>query len=404
MLRFHGATLVSLAALFAAPALAQQPAPAEPPPLSAPPPIIDSTLPPPPPPEPAPLPPPAAEEEQGLLDRLGVGKTNGFFQPSFTLQVWYFVSKTETVEGAESQPADSTFRLRRVEVRAKGEIIPKLVSYFVNFDVAKTTPFAASTVTVAGAEGATVSVQQPGADRSPLQDIWITLITEYADIALGQGKIPVSMEGLYSASKLLLPERSRVSRFFGDRRDLGLQISKKIGDYFYYQAGLYNGNGQNTTDNDREKDAGLRVELYPIKPLTVALVGYTTIGERDGNARDRLEADLRWDDGTLYVQGEFHNGWDGTPGQPNRRQSRGLHGEAGYIFADHYQPVARIGFLDPNVDEDTLPADSTLNFFEAGFNYMLSGYEARVGGGFSYFSQKAAVDSWELTIQGQVAY
>jgi phosphate-selective porin O/P len=405
MLRFHGATLVSLAALFAAPALAQQPAPAEPPP-AAPPPIIDSTLPPPPPPAPEPLPPPAPAEEKGLLDRLGVGKAGGFFQPSFTLQVWYFVSRTETVAGAESQPADSTFRLRRAEVRAKGEIVPKLVSYFINFDVAKTTPFAASTINVSGAEGATVSVQQPGADRSPLQDIWITLITEYADISLGQGKIPVSMEALYSAAKLLLPERSRVARFFGDRRDVGLQISKKIGDYFYYQAGLYNGNGQNTTDNDREKDGGLRLEFYPIKPLTIGLVGYTTIGERDGNARDRLEADLRWDDGKLYVQGEFHNGWDGAPNATTgeRRQSRGLHGEAGYIFADKYQPVARIGFLDPNVDAETLPADSKLNFFEAGFNYMLSGYEARVGAGFSYFSQKAAVDSWELTLQGQVAY
>jgi hypothetical protein len=403
MLRFHGATLVSLAALFAAPALAQQPAPAEPPP--PPPPIIDSTLPPPPPP--APLPDPPEQEEKGLLDRLGVGKANGFFQPSFTLQVWYFVNHTEAEDGEEGVPADSTFRLRRMEVRAKGEIVPKLVSYFVNFDVAKTTPFAAATVPVTGGpEGATVSVQQPGADRSPLQDMWITLITEYADISLGQGKIPVSMEGLYSASKLLLPERSRVSRFFGDRRDVGLQISKKIGDYFYYQAGLYNGNGQNTTDNDREKDGGLRLELYPIKPLAIGLVGYTTIGERDGNVRDRLEADLRWDDGKLYVQGEFHNGWDGAPNPitGDRRQSRGLHGEAGYIFADHYQPVARIGFLDQDVDQETVPATSKLNFFEVGFNYMLSGYDARLGGGFSYFSQKHGLDSWELTIQGQVAY
>jgi hypothetical protein len=212
------------------------------------------------------------------------------------------------------------------------------------------------------------------------------------------------MEGLTSSSKLLLPERSRVTRFFGDRRDVGLQLTKKVGDYFYYQAGLYNGNGQNTTDNDREKDAGLRLEFYPIKPLTIGLVGYSTIGERDGNARDRLEADLRWDDGKLYVQSEFHNGWNGTPGDASRRQARGLHAQAGYTFADHYQPVARIGFLDPNVDEDTLPADSTLNFFEAGFNYMLSGYDARIGGSASYFSQKHGLDSYEVIVQGQVNF
>jgi phosphate-selective porin O/P len=419
MLRFHGATLVSLA-LLAAPAVAQvpapaEPAPAEPPPPAPPPPIIDSTLPPPPPeatvplpPEPLP-PPPPAEEKEGLLDRLGVGKSSGFFQPSALLQVWYVISKTEAAEGAESQPVDNTFRLRRAEFRIKGEIVPKTVSYFLNFDVAKTTPFTAQTVNVGGGGTGTVSVQQPGADRSVLQDVWITYITDYADVSLGQFKIPVSMEGLQSASRLLLPERSRVSRFFGDRRDIGLRIEKKIGDYFYYQAGVYNGNGQNTSapfDNDREKDVGLRLELYPIKPLTIGGVGYTTVGTRDGNARDRIEADLRWDAEGLYVQGEFHHGWDGTPtATPDgRRESHGVHVEAGYVIAEKFQPVARVGFLDPNLDANDAPADSKLRFFEAGFNYMISGYDARLGLGGGYFSQEHGVDSFDITLQGQVAF
>jgi phosphate-selective porin O/P len=404
MLKFHGATLVSLA-LLAAPAFAQVPAPAEPPPPAPPPPIIDSTLPP-PPPEPVVVAPAPVEEEKGLLDRLGVGKGKGFFQPQLNLQVWWFMSKPEAAAGAESQPIDTTFRLRRGEVKIKGDIVPKVVSYGIMFDVAKTTPFAAANVNVVsdGATVGTASVQQPGADRSVLQDLWVTYVTDFADISLGQYKIPVSMEALQSATRLLLPERSRVSRFFGDRRDVGLRIEKKIGDYFYYMAGVYNGNGQNTTDNDREKDIGLRLELYPIKPLTIAGVGYTTLGERDQNARDRVEADLRWDADGLYVEGEFHHGWDGTPGGANRRESQGIHGEAGYVIAEKIQPVVRIGYLDPNVDAEEAPADSKLNFFEAGVNYMIQGYEARVGAGVGYFSQKHAPDLLEITVQAQVAY
>jgi hypothetical protein len=377
----------------------------EPPPPAPAPPIIDSTLPP-PAVEPTAPPPAPVAEDKGLLDRLGVGKKQGFLQPSLNLQVWWFMSKPEAATGAESEPLDSTFRLRRAEVKVKGDIVPKRVSYGVMFDVAKTTPFAAANVNVtsAGEPVGTASVQQPGADRSVLQDFWVTLVTDFADISLGQYKIPVSMEALQSATRLLLPERSRVSRFYGDRRDVGLRIEKKLGDYVYYQAGLYNGNGQNTTDNDREKDVGLRLELYPIKPLTVAAVGYTTLGERDGNARDRLEADLRWDADGLYVEAEYHHGWDGTPGLANRRESQGLHGEAGYVIAEQIQPVARIGFFDPNVDADEAPADSPVRFFEAGVNYMLQGYEARIGAGVSYFSQKAAPDLLEITIQAQVSY
>jgi Phosphate-selective porin O and P len=404
MLKFHGATVVSLA-LFAAPAVAQVPAPAEPFP-PAPPPIVDSTLPPPPPDTMlAPAPPPEpVKEESGLIDRLGVGKFAAYFQPQINLQVWYVLSKPEAATGAESQPMDSTFRMRRAEIKVKGEIVPKLVAYTVMFDVAKTTPFAPATVNVGGGGMGTVTVQQPGADRSVLQDLWLTFSTDFANIQIGQFKIPVSMEALQSASQLLLPERSRASRAFGDRRDLGLRLEKKLGDYFYYNVGIYNGNGQNTTDNDREKDAGLRVEVYPIKALTIAGVGYTTIGERDANARDRIEADLRWDADGLYVQGEYIHGWDGNPGPNGRREGHGLHGEIGYTIADHFQPVARIGFLDPNVDADETPADSSLRFFEAGLNYMLQGYEARLGLGASYYSQKRGTDLLEFTLQAQVAY
>jgi phosphate-selective porin O/P len=382
-------------------ARAQQPSPpAEPLPAPAAP--ITDTVPPateplPPVAEPlspvvAPLPP----EEPKLIDRLGVGKFGGYFQPSALFQVWGFVSK---VDGS---PVDSTFRLRRAEFRAKGEIVPKHVSYYLAFDVAKTTPFQSTTVDVGG--GSTVTVQQPGADRSPLQDIWITYISDYADVSAGQFKIPVSLEALQSSARLLFPERARVSRQYGDRRDVGIRIEKKIGDYIYYQAGVYNGAGQNVTDNDREKDVGLRLELYPIKPLTIGGVGYTTVGDRDQNARDRVEADLRWDGAGLFVQAEYIHGWDGNPTPAGRREGHGAYGEIGYTIADLLQPVARIGFVDANIDAEDAPADSRLTHYELGLNYLVQAYEARLSLGAAYFSQRNGLDTTEITLQSQVAF
>jgi hypothetical protein len=339
-----------------------------------------------------------------LPDRLAVGKVPGFFQPAALFQIWGLATKNE------GDPLNTTFRLRRAEFRAKGEIAPKLVSYFLAFDVAKTTPFAAANVNVTGGDGGggTVRVQQPGADRSVLQDVWITYISEFADVSLGQFKIPVSMEALQSSSRLLFPERSRVSRAYGDRRDVGLRIDKKIGDVFYYQLGLYNGNGQNTTDNDRKKDGGLRLELTPLPGLTIGAVGYATIGGRDQNVRDRLEADLRYDANDVFFQAEYIHAWDGPPdpamGAPTRIEGHGAHGILGYTIMDRIQPVVRIGILDPNVDAGTAAANSPLRFFEAGLNYMLRGYDARLSLAGAFYSQKRGEDQGEITFQSQVAF
>ena len=276
-----------------------------------------------------------------------MGKVPGFFQPSALLQVWFVATKND------GETMDTTFRLRRAEFTARGEIAPKLVSYLLRFDVAKTTPFAAQNVNVTGGDGGggTVSVQQPGADRSVLQDVWITYISDFADVSIGQFKIPVGMESLQSSSKLLFPERSRLVRQYGDRRDIGLRIDKKIGDIFYYQLGLYNGNGQNTTDNDRKKDGALRLELTPITGLTVAAVGYATLGGRDENVRDRLEADLRYDANDVFFEAEYIHAWDGAPA--SRVEGRGAHGMLGYTIMERIQPVLRIGILDRNVDTGT---------------------------------------------------
>jgi hypothetical protein len=376
------ASLIALISLVATPVFAQAPPPdaapppdpglpppaaAEPAAEPAPPPASEAVpappvagVPAPEPPVPAPLPEPEPEDEKPAWpEKLSVGKSGGFFQPGALLQFWTLYTHSDDA-------SSSTFRLRRAEIRVKGEIAPKLVGYQIMIDAAKTLNFGS---------GDTLT---PPADTSILQDYYITFISDYADVSLGQFKTPISLEGYNSSSKTIFPERSRSSRAFGDRRDIGLRVEKKLGDYFYYYAGLFNGSGLNRTDVDHEKDAALRLEVYPFKGFTLGAMGYRTIGDRDDLARDRIEGDIRYDDHGVILQAEYIRAWDSNndveEGEDEEVEGHGGYVAAGVTIIDRIQPVVRVGFLDTNTEID----DNTLMHYEGGLNYLLRAHEMKL--------------------------
>jgi hypothetical protein len=372
----------------AAAAPSAQPTPAEPMPVAAPatqPDLLDNPAPAVEPTEPAEAPPP---------DSLAVGKEkNGIFQPGALLQFW------TTYSHQEDTPDTFAFRLRRAEIKVKGEIVPDKVSYLIMIDAAKIPRL--STVSVTDASGETVSLSQPGStDQTIMQDFMITFMSDYADVSLGQFKIPVSMEGLMSSSKLLFPERADVSRAFGDRRDLGVKVEKKLGDYFYYYAGLFNGTGLNTAEVDNDKNGGLRLEVYPVKGLTVGALGFATIGGRDNQTTDRIEADVRYDANDIFAAAEYIRGWDASDGGA-ALEGHGAYLSFGYTI-DKLQPVARIGFLDTDVDAD----DNGFNKYELGVNYFIQGHEAKLGlaAAFTDAENSDVPLRTDLTLLGQVSF
>jgi hypothetical protein len=346
-----------------------------------------------------------------LPDRVQIGKYPGYFQPGALLQAWVFSAHTE------HEPTNTMFRLRRAEIKVRGEVAPGQISYYLGVDFAKTIPFGSTEVPVTGQRPipttpGTVTVQQPGTDRSPLQDFWITYTSDYADFSVGQFKIPVSLEALQSSSRLLFPERSLVTREDGDRRDLGIRIEKKLGTRFYYYAGLFNGSGANTPDNDRKKDLALRLEYYPIPGLTVGGVIYGTVGT-DQFVRDFYEADLRYEGYGFTFQGEYI--YDRTGPRNRRLNGQGAYTALAYMIANRLQPVARVGFLDTNLDRlplsPTSPANQlgTLAHVEAGLNYFVdprlaANHDAKLTLAAGTFQQQGDVDRTEVTFQSQVSF
>ncbi len=428
--------------LIAAPALAQVPAPAPAPaaaaPAPAPAPIGAEPAPagavPPPAGEAGPAaatPPPSATEpgkEGAPPEKLTVSKT-GFFQPSFNLQAWAIAEHIGNAR-TEDNAWQTSFRIRRAEVKAKGEIIPKKVGYTVMFDPARLLDFKSASADVKDPEGMTIGtvpvVGPPGAQNgstvitggssSILQDVQLTYMTDFADFSIGQFKIPVSLEGAGSASKLYLPERSLVSRRFGDRRDIGFKVEKKF-DKFSYWFGVYNGEGQNNLDSNDQKDLALRVEVYPIKELTVAAVGYTSVGDRDlVNTKDRIEGDIKFEKYGFLLQGEYIRGWDvvGSAAAHRRISGQGFYVLAGYTLFDNLQPVVRIGAVDPEIGADehgsrdlkaAAPTDE-MTAYEFGVNYYLKQHDAKlqIAGSFFDPEQRAASTTFDLILAAQLAF
>jgi hypothetical protein len=400
-------------------------APAPPAPVEAVPPPAGEAVP------PAAPPPPSATEpakEGAPPDKLTISKT-GFFQPSLNLQVWAVAEHLGSAR-TDDNAWQSSMRVRRAEVKFKGEIIPKKIGYTIMLDPARLLDFKSTSTDVKDADGATVGtvpvVGPPGAQNgstiitgassSILQDVQLTYMTDFADVSIGQFKIPVSLEGMGSATKLYFPERSLVSRRYGDRRDIGIKIEKKF-DHFSYFLGAYNGEGQNNLDSNDQKDLALRLEVYPIKEFTLAAAGYVSVGDRDlVNTKDRIEADIKFEKYGFLLQGEYIRAWDviGTAASHRRIGGHGFYALAGYTFFDTLQPVVRIGAVDPEIGADergsidvkaVAPTDEMVAY-ELGVNYYLKQHDAKLQLAASFFDpeQRVAHTTFDLILAGQVAF
>jgi hypothetical protein len=295
------------------------------------------------------------------------------FKPSALIQTWYSISHLGTTS--------NTFRVRRAELSAKGDVIADRFGYTFMMDPAKLLEFQDTRLPVTPGDGmAAVTAKQPNGASSVLQDAYVTGKTAYADLSLGQFKIPVSWEGYNSSSKLLFHERAQVSSRFGDKRDIGVRAAKQW-KHVGYTLGLFNGNGQNTRDTDTGKDGAARLELYPVDGLMVAGVVYSTLWNRSAaGAKDRYEGDLRFERGPLLFQGEYIQGKDVNK-DGSKTRGRGFYAALAGRPLPPLQLAGRLGYLDPDQGKTS---DHTWSY-EAVINYYLRGQEARVALAYSHF-------------------
>src|SRR5205807_875652 len=116
-----------------------------------------------------------------------------------------------------------------------------------------------------------------------------------ANIKIGQWKAPFGLEQLTPDTKLFFPERSLPTGAITPERQIGVQIWGKPltnvwpeqKDLVTYYAGIFNGNGRNTTNNDNNNFMYVgRVELLPWRGKVLGQDSSLKLGADILNSRD----------------------------------------------------------------------------------------------------------------------
>jgi len=138
-------------------------------------------------------------------------------------------------------------------------------------------------------------------------------------------------------------------------RDVGIMcdlklLHKETHDILRIQAGIFNGNGFSFIDDNRYKDLSGRIDIHPMKEMTIALGcmrGFYTLGDGRGKAYDssgsdadhamrlRTSAAFWWDDGTNFLRMES------TRGDTDGLRTGNTYILAGRWFGEHISPSAR---------------------------------------------------------------
>ncbi|MBQ1990395.1 MAG: porin [Rikenellaceae bacterium] len=174
-------------------------------------------------------------------------------------------------------------------------------------------------------------------------------------VQFGQAKFPFTLENPISPLKLETIENamgvsymsgfSDLSGIKANGRDIGLSI---FGDLFKgvinYQLGVYNGAGINKSDDNKHKDFAGRLNVNPIKHLTLS--GSVYLGKTGAQAemadRNRYAVGARFDNKALVLRSEYI--WGST----GEQQSEGVYALAGYWVTKKIMPVVRYDYFCKN--------------------------------------------------------
>jgi phosphate-selective porin len=275
--------------------------------------------------------------------------------PPATSKIPGFSRDTLTISGyvqgrfTEAPKTTNTFEIRRARLIFDGNLTDTL-SYQVQLD------------------GVKPQLLDARLDFKPVKQFGVTI---------GQFKIPFSTESYLSDNLLPFVERSAfVNRFAPGRdngnngRDIGLQFSGRLlhsrnVDHIQYFAGVFNGSGINSKDDNHYKDTAARLIVSPVKQLAVAGNYYNGSSGVKELSRERADLEVSFSHGPFSTAAEYLWGHDG----PIHR--RGWYAESVYRVDSRWEAVFRFDKFDPRQHTSSVTA---LNNYVIGTNYLVNSY------------------------------
>ncbi len=172
-------------------------------------------------------------------------------------------------------------------------------------------------------------------------------------LTAGQFKIPFSRENLESASRLVFIDRPQAVEAFAARnadvignqygRDIGVQVSGSLTErdgtlLLEYAAGVFNGAGINTADNNNAKDFSGRAVIHPLGGLQLGGSYYNGFDKWGtpavSRARQRAGLEFGYEYRSLNLSGEYIAGTDGSVSRA------GWYAQAGWFLVRRVLQVA----------------------------------------------------------------
>jgi len=279
---------------------------------------------------------------------------SGFGKVTFNglLQVWYLDNAPEF---------DQTFRIRRTELRFSGTFGDHS-KWTVMIDPSRALNlFEDSTLVDDSIFVPTLEVNQ---SSRILQDALITV--EFGpsfNVDVGQRKVPLSLVGLQSSAELKTVERALMysdrarGGDFGDVRDIGVMAYGAITKHVGYQAGLFNGLGENQNNVTTKDELALaaRVVARPdwLRGFALGASGGVNGGPDTGERRRRPFAP-RWRLGGegLFKRGRWTAQSEIMGGRDDHRKGLGTYVLAAYHITSIWEVVGQVDFFDPDLSQN----------------------------------------------------
>jgi len=201
-------------------------------------------------------------------------------------------------------------------------------------------------------------------------------------VDIGQYRVPYSGEYLISSAALDFVYRSQVASTLSPKRQIGVTLKGNITSELNYSAGIFNGNGTNTTnDNNFFMYVG-RIAYSPTLSdgkLTIAANAAYSKDEYDEGTLNRTMygGDIRYENENIILSSEFSQQELEYPFDIKDKDN-GYHFTAGYKFNKQFQVLGRydvLNYVENDLKNELIIAG--LNYFPTQiskfqFNYVIN--------------------------------
>lgn len=228
---------------------------------------------------------------------------------------------------------------------------------------------------------------------------------------VGQFKVPFSLEMLTSDTEILTIERSEVANQIAPERDRGIMFSGNLlAGLLNYSIGAFNGQlptlpktyavgsysnvGRNTTNDNDQLEAAVRLVIKPVKWAAIGVSGLTTSDGKGANAptytagkisgygtvdRTAYEVDIQIKNPKrgCSIQGEYMRQWaKGIKTADVTTTSDGFYLQIGhYLIPKHLEAV--IKYEEYDSDKDVADKDD-IRWTTVGLNFYIHGHDAKL--------------------------